>query len=140
MSHKGLLVCMVYIHGAIQIVFPPSLRQHILIMSHCSQIAAHPGQRQTYDKFRETFYWLRMAAVVNYVMQDCTSCARNNSNYRHKCDMYLFPELDPPEFVAMDIVGPFPKTTRGSQYILLICIVSASKDGQSLHQKRQPRT
>lgn len=61
-----------------------------------------------------------MAADIDCIICNCTSCARSSTKYRHKRSMHLFSASGSLEFGAMDIVGPLPKTTQGIQHISVI--------------------
>ena len=40
---------------------------------------------------------------------------------KRKQHVSLFPAHEPLEFLAIDILGPLPKTPRGNQFILVVC-------------------
>lgn len=60
-----------------------------------------------------------MAADINCVVRNCTSCAQNNPKYRQMHHMHLLSESGSFQFVAMDIDRPFLKIGHGSQYIFV---------------------
>jgi transposase InsO family protein len=57
------------------------------------------------------------------MVRRCPSCAalRLKRGPRRTYPLTIFPSDRPLEFVAMDVFGPLPKTTRGNQYVLCIC-------------------
>lgn len=57
-NEGSLLVRETHIDGAIQIMLPPSLHQHVLIMSRYSAIEEYSGQRRMYRTLKWTLYWL----------------------------------------------------------------------------------
>lgn len=61
-----------------------------------------------------------MANDVYSIIDQYSSCARNQSHYRHKRLLQLCSLSRPFSFVAMDIVGPLPKTASEKQYDVII--------------------
>jgi hypothetical protein len=54
--------------------------------------------------------------------KNCLACAKERiSLSQRRKDIVLFPAEGPLEYVAIDILGPLPKTREGNQYILDIC-------------------
>lgn len=56
-----------------------------------------------------------MAAKVDYIIQNSASCACNYPESRYSRNMHLFLASGSFDFVAMDIVGPFPRTGKFNQ-------------------------
>jgi hypothetical protein len=58
---------------------------------------------------------------VEETVRHCTVCAKNRVTERKQTSfLKLFPAGGPLEFVAMDILGPFPKTDHGNRFLLVI--------------------
>jgi transposase InsO family protein len=58
--------------------------------------------------------------VYETVLQ-CDTCARNRISERtHTNKLKLFPAKGPLESVAMDILGPLPRTKHGNRFLLVI--------------------
>lgn len=74
-----------------------------------------------FDTLRQGFYWRFMANDVHQTVPDFRSCdkTRGTTN-RPKNVMKLFPAKGPLECVEMDILGPFPQTHCGNQFVLFI--------------------
>ena len=59
---------------------------------------------------------------VYQTVKKCSHCAREAGLLRkRKQHVSLFPAHEPLEFLAIDILGPLPKTPRGNQFILVVC-------------------
>lgn len=58
-----------------------------------------------------------MANNVYITIAKRKSCVQNNSRYRHRRPLQIFPASGPLDYIAMDIIGPFPKINEGIQYI-----------------------
>ena len=108
--------------GQVQIVLPETLRPRVLSLSHHSLLAGHPGQTRLYNTLRRTYYWPHMAADAFATVRNCQRCARNRIKLRKKTNfLKLFPATKPLDSLAMDILGPLPKTKKGNEYLLVIC-------------------
>jgi transposase InsO family protein len=58
---------------------------------------------------------------VEETVRQCNSCPKNRVQERKRVSLLkLFPATEPLEFVAIDILGPLPKTVHGNRYLLVI--------------------
>ena len=105
----------------IQAALPSSMRHRLLRLAHHAPIAGHPGQTRLHRRLRRSYYWPHMAADVGATVRECTACAKNRLRLLRKAsEMRLFPATAPLESVAIDILGPLPKSTRGYLFMLVI--------------------
>ena len=105
----------------IQIVVPSALRPRLCTLAHHAVLAGHPGQNRMFYTLRETYYWPHMAADVAATVRNCRHCARNRLRLRrHMNRLKLFPATRPLESVAIDILGPLPRTKSGKRFLLVI--------------------
>ena len=120
-DRRGLLVRQSRIDGALQKLVPVSLRARVLHLAHHPLTAGHPGARRMYDTLRTQFYWPHMANDVFQTVRNCRSCARvRGTTYKHRRFLRLFPAEYPLQFVAIDLLGPLPRTTNGNRHVLVI--------------------
>ena len=118
-NNKGIICRKSTVDFSIQILLPEKLRERVLYISHYSKAAGHPGGARLYATLRKTFYWPRMAFDAYNTVRNCVECAKRRIKLRkHASFMKLFPAKRPGEHVAIDILGPLPKTRAGYQYIL----------------------
>ena len=104
-----------------QIVLPKSLRERALLLGHYPRMSGHPGGSRMYQTMRRTFYWPSMAMDVYNTVRQCSSCAKERIALRkHSSFLHLFPAQKPLEFVAIDILGPLPRSSSGNRYLLAI--------------------
>jgi hypothetical protein len=62
-----------------------------------------------------------MAEDVYETVRQCDACARNRIAERRQTKfLQLFPAKGPLESVAMDIIGPFPRSKHGNLFLLVI--------------------
>ena len=120
-DREGYLSRVSKVDGALQRVVPRSLRIRLLYLAHYPRLQGHPGARRMYDSLRQDFYWRFMANDVFETVRRCLSCAKSKGTSKQaQRFLKLFPANGPFEFVAMDILGPLPKTSHGKQYVLVI--------------------
>jgi Integrase zinc binding domain len=120
-DEDGILVRIAPLDGSRQIVISGSLRPRILWLEHFPVVAAHPGVSKMYAAMRRRFYWSNMYKEVEETVRHCTVCAKNRVKERKRTSfLKLFRASGPLEFVAMDILGPLPKTEHGNRFLLVI--------------------
>lgn len=73
-----------------------------------------------YDSIRIEFHWLRMANDVYITVINSSACARNGRRQSLKSKIQLFPANGPFEVVAIDMLGPLPRSMEGNQYDIVI--------------------
>jgi transposase InsO family protein len=123
MNHLGmkLLYHRSTLDASSQLCIPRTLRGRILQQAHHPPTAGHPGGKKMYQTLRLSYYWPLMAKDVADVPKQCTQCIRERvGSQQPRAPMQLFPAPGPLEFVAIDILGPLPKTKSGKHYILVI--------------------
>ena len=120
-DHAGILTRISKIDGALQKVLPASLQPRAIYLGHYTPLSGHPGSRRMYDSLRRELYWPFMASDIAQSVKDCYSCAKTRGTYyAHQKYLQLFPPAGPLEFVAMDLLGPLPNSTRGNKHILVV--------------------
>ena len=105
----------------IQAVLPSSLRHRLLRLAHHNPIAGHPGQTRLHRRLQRSYFWPQMAADISTPVRECTPCANNRLRLLRKAsEMKLFLATAPLDSVAIDILGPLPKSARGYIFMLVI--------------------
>jgi len=121
MNEQGVLIREHPSNNNQQIVVPERLRPRVLMLHHHPVVAGHPGVRRMYDTLRQGYYWPTMIVEVFATVRACETCARDRAPLsRHTNPLKLFPAKRPLEDVAIDILGPLPKTSQGNLYILVM--------------------
>ena len=101
---------------------PQALVKDVLRAEHSSPLAAHPGGTRIYQTLRVQYYWPLLAMDVFGCVEACPTCAKNRlMGTQSKAFMRLFPATQPFAALAIDLLGPLPRTFEGYQYILVIC-------------------
>lgn len=100
---------------------PPEERNKIFNEMHESPQGGHRGILKTYLRIRRSYYWENLRNEVKERIKRCISCNLNKTRKRTKNPMAI---TDTPhrsfDKICCDIVGPYPKTTNGNEYVLTI--------------------
>ncbi|GBO26646.1 hypothetical protein AVEN_126021-1 [Araneus ventricosus] len=76
---------------------------------------------KTLSKTRERFYWDRLRADVEKWCRECHACgAHKGPKTRTKCRLQRYNVGAPFERMVLDILGPFPVTSKGNRYVLVL--------------------
>ena len=103
-----------------QLVLPLSLRKEVLGQLHDHITAGHFGQHTTVAKVRQRFYWHGLMEYVHDWCHQFDSCATIKLTKKPRAPLQQFPVGCPLERVAMDILGPLPRSHNGNKYILVV--------------------
>jgi len=118
----GLLCRRGHHEGTQQVLVQQSLVKDVLRAEHSSPLAAHPGGTRMYQTLRDRYYWPSLAMDVFGWVAACPTCAKNRlMGTQSKTFMRLFPATEPFVALAIDLLGPLPRTPEGYEYILVIC-------------------
>ena len=105
-----------------QVAAPNQIRERILKSLHDSPIDAHLGRSKSINGFRYRFYWsgYKKQDIIKWCRR-CDICARSKSGPKRKwCQLGRVPVAAAMERVAVDIMGPLPKTNDGNLYIIVV--------------------
>ena len=107
--------------GVVQIVLPSTLRHRVLRLAHHHKLSGHPGQTRMFRRVARTYYWPQMTADCATTVRECVQCSKNRIRLLKQANhMRLFPATTPLESVAIDILGPLPKSVDGHLFLLVI--------------------
>ena len=103
--------------GNPQLILPEQFRLEVIKSTH---MLGHYGIKRTLRALTTMYFWPGMATqVANFIMR-CDQCQINKKAKVPKRVYKKFPQTSRFKTVHMDIVGPLPRSSRGSQYILTI--------------------
>ena len=106
----------------LQIVLPKEMRNLVLKELHDSPTGGHLGVKKTIQRVKLRFFWYGLSKDVEKWCKKCDICAsRKMPSKKPKFSMKQYNVGAPIERVALDIVGPLPKSKRGNKYILVAC-------------------
>ena len=102
-----------------RVVVPQGRRQALLKLAHSGVASGHFGVKKSYAKLVSHFVWPRMYMEVKEMVKTCPGCQRAARNTNARAPLQPLPCIGEPfKLVAMDIVGPIPRSTSGYKYIL----------------------
>ena len=105
-----------------QLLVPQQCRAKVLELAHSIPFAGHLGKAKTSRRILQRFYWPTLYADVAQYCRTCGSCQKNARRGRQRVPLVPLPVMEVPfERVAMDIVGPLPRSLSGYRYILVVC-------------------
>ena len=108
--------------GVDQLVLPLQCRQTVLQLAHDIPLAGHLGRDKTARRILQRFYWPTLYKDVAEFCRSCPACQKTSQRKHKPVPMMPLPIIDVPfERIAMDIVGPLPKSRSGHRYILVVC-------------------
>ena len=104
-----------------QLLVPKNYISRVLYLGHTHQLGAHLGVKKTYDRIVARFYWPGIKKAVENFCRTCPECQMVAPRPSFRNPLVPLPIIRTPfSRLAMDIVGPLPKSARGHRYILVI--------------------
>ena len=105
-----------------QLVLPVVCRGVVMKVAHNIPLAGHLGKNKTTDRVLQRFYWPTVYRDVAQYCRSCGECQKCPSRRVQKVPLVPLPVMTVPfDRVAMDIVGPLPRSRAGNRYILVFC-------------------
>ena len=104
-----------------QLLVPKTFVSKVIYLAHSHQLGAHLGVDKTYERIVARFYWPGIRRAVIDFCKTCDVCQKTAPRPVQKNPLIPLPIIETPfSRIAMDIVGPLPKSARGHRYILVI--------------------
>eukprot|EP00794_Sanderia_malayensis_P005886 gene5886-biopygen4888 len=104
-----------------QFLVPKSRVGQLLTKYHDNPLSAHPGFYRCYRKIQMAYYWPTMKTDIKRHIRHCQECAKYKSTKPAcKTPLKSITTERPMQIVAMDFVGPLPKSDRGNLYALVM--------------------
>lgn len=104
------------------IVVPKVLQTKILSLGHEVPMAGHFGVKKTQERITEHFSWPGITKDVRIFCQTCDMCQKTSSKGRnYNVPLGKMPIIETPfSRIAIDIIGPLPKSQNGHRYVLTV--------------------
>ena len=104
-----------------QLIVPRPYVSKVLFMAHTHVLGAHLGMDKTRDRILDHFYWPGIKKDVTEYCQACPEPQHTPPRPSTRSLLIPMPIIEVPfDRLALDIVGPLPKTSRGHRYILVM--------------------
>ena len=105
-----------------QLVLPVNCRRVVMELAHSIPLAGHLGKHKTVDRTLQRFYWPTLRKDVAEFCKCCQTCQKSSKAKPQRAPLIPLPILEEPfKRIAMDIVGPLPRSRSGNRYVLVIC-------------------
>ncbi|MGH0120359.1 UNVERIFIED_CONTAM: hypothetical protein FKN15_067744 [Acipenser sinensis] len=96
------------------------MRQEVLEAHHGTPGTGHFGVTKTLWQLRQSFYWGQCRRDVEDHCRRCDICtARKGPQDRSHAPLQQYQVGGPMERVAVDVLGPFPRSKRGNRFVLV---------------------
>ena len=103
-----------------RLVIPVCLRKQVLALCHDGFGGAHLGEKKTWSKIAERFYWPSAHNDTLSWVQSCQNCAARKSSQVSRAQIVPITEFERPfDMIGVDIVGPLPVTDQSNKYLLV---------------------
>lgn len=106
-----------------KIVIPKPNRLKILQDCHNNPLSGHLGIYKTYYRVLSRYYWPKLKADVAKFVSKCKTCAEQKPEQKLTAgQMGSKPNISRCwQYIAVDLMGPCPRSTRGHRFILVVC-------------------
>ena len=95
----------------------------LLKMAHDQM--GHNGSARTYMILKRLYYWKGMKPQVYTYVKQCKVCQQHNIIPVQYTKGHFEVPKSPMEFISMDLIGEFPKSSKGNSYALtVICMLT----------------
>ena len=123
--HEGMLWRRMFPVGEekerFQLIVPRSLQAELLRYHHEAPTAGHLAAERMLAAVTLRFWFPGVRQAVENHCLRCDDCARHKPpRHPQRAGMQTYVVGEPLERVALDILGPLPKTKQGNRYILVI--------------------
>ena len=115
--HKGTVteLCIQY-----QLIAPKKLRKDIMKHLHDHRTGGHLGVTKTLYNIRRRFYWPGNKKDITRWCHRCRECGARKPKKNRRAPLQQDTAGMPMERIALDIMGPLPRSNSGNSYILVI--------------------
>ena len=114
------------------LVLARSFRQRVLEAAHDGM--GHQSIKKVLAMLYRNFTWPNVYADASAYIRQCVTCQLHRKAKPTRAPMIPMPVLSVPfEVVAIDLVGPFPRSRKGFKYLLTaICLASRYPEAELL--------
>lgn len=107
-----------------KLVIPKGKRKDIMYTFHNDPTTGgHFGIYKTYHRVSYKYFWPGMKRDITDFVNKCKTCAEHKPVQRLKAgQMGHKPRVDRCwQYIAIDLIGPFPRSSKGNQHVLVVC-------------------
>lgn len=106
-----------------KLVVPNSARMNVLNECHDDPKSGHFGVFKSKERVLQRYYWPGVSIDVAKYVKGCLRCKATKTSCQPKQGlMGKFKSVSQPwQMIALDLMGPFPRSTCGNTMLLVIC-------------------
>ncbi|XP_038154197.1 uncharacterized protein LOC119791901 [Cyprinodon tularosa] len=103
------------------LLVPTSMQMELIRACHDPPHGGHLGIDKTLQRLKQSYHWYAMGGDVQLFVQKCQNCTtRKTAGPTTKAALQSYQTGAPLDRLQLDILGPFPVSTAGNKYILVI--------------------
>lgn len=108
--------------AAWKIVVPNDDRTAVCQESHDQPTSGHLGTHKTIRRVAAQYYWPKMNLFISNYVRHCKTCQKSKTEQTKPTGlMGQSRDSDRPwRRLSADLIGPFPRSTKGNKYILVV--------------------
>jgi len=105
----------------LQVVMPTNFREQCLQYAHANPLSGHLGRMKTLRRLLEVTYWTEIRKDVWRICKECQVCQQYKPCITKLAGrLQSTPVVEPGYMLGIDLMGPFPKSTRLNEYVLVV--------------------
>lgn len=106
-----------------KLVVPHTKRIDVIKECHDSPTAAHAGALKTTKRILQRYYWPGVAKDVKEYVKKCETCLKSKPTTKAPVGVMgkMKVSTRPWQMISMDLMGPFVRSTKGNQFLLVVC-------------------
>ena len=103
-----------------RLVVPVAFREDVMRLCHDSMCGGHLGEKKTWWKLSDRFYWPSAYEDTLKWVESCSKCSARKAPPNNRSELMPITEFSSPfEMVGVDILGPLPLSESGNKYVVV---------------------
>lgn len=105
----------------LQLIIPSSLQKDFLCYAHDNPLGGHLGRLKTLLRLLDVAFWPSIRSDVWKHCKECLTCQRYKPSLsKLSGHLQLTQIVEPGYMLGVDLMGPFPKSTKQNEHLLVI--------------------
>lgn len=106
-----------------KLLVPKSKILQVMKECHDSPTAAHLGAFKTAKRIMQRYYWHGLVKDVKEYVRKCEICLKSKTPTKAQFGLMgkMKVSTRPWQVISMDLMGPFTRSSKGNQYLLVVC-------------------
>ncbi|XP_063040269.1 uncharacterized protein LOC134435312 [Engraulis encrasicolus] len=102
------------------LLVPSSMQREVLQACHNPPHSGHLGELKTLERLRQGYHWHGMREDVHLFLKKCQCKGSKATGTLKRAQLQSYQAGAPLDRLHLDILGPFPLSSSGNKYILVI--------------------